>query len=411
MRTPPPLGTSPTLKLRMLVAAAVLSNVADGMLLALGPLLVAGPLEGSPVEVASVVAISWLPPAVASLPGGRWIDRVTSRTALAVMQMLRAALFGIVLLLVNSGTPTIALIALVLFLAGAAESVFDNALQVAIARHLRAERLARAYGQLGSAEVLANRFVGPTIGSLLFATSIDLAFALLPALYAASLGVVFLTRGFGRNRLTPGNKTTHPAPRTRETLRIPAIRHLLGLRAALSVSVGLTSGILVLFVTDRLALGSEAFGPLIASNAIGGAIGGLVVERVRKRWGTRTALLTLYGVIAMAQLAFGLSRGFSGSFIAGLVFGFAVVSYGSFAVALRQRLVSEEQRGFIGGIFRLVTSLGVPLGAVVGGAVANFHGLRAPFVLGAGIQLIAVAVSARTFPHGTEALSDPHPTK
>src|SRR5262245_265698 len=108
--------------------AGTVSNLGDGVVLAAMPLLAAS-LTRSPTVVAAVAAAGALPWLLFSLVGGAIADRTDRRRTMSVVDGLRfaaMAALGVALLL---GVESIALLIIVSFALGMAETVFDNASQ------------------------------------------------------------------------------------------------------------------------------------------------------------------------------------------------------------------------------------------------------------------------------------------
>ena len=80
-------------------------------------------------------------------------------------------------------------------LLGCAEVLRDNSSQTILPAIVRPDQLEKANGRLWSAELVANTFVGPPIGSLLLAVSFVLPFVFDAATFFAAAGLVFLLAG------------------------------------------------------------------------------------------------------------------------------------------------------------------------------------------------------------------------
>jgi MFS family permease len=59
------------------------------------------------------------------------------------------------------------------------------------------------------------------------------------------------------------------------------------------------------------------------------------------------------------------------------------------AVTLRQQIVPDRLFGRVNGVYRWFSWGAMPIGALLGGLVANSFGLRAPYFAGAGVMLVA----------------------
>ena len=70
--------------------------------------------------------------------------------------------------------------------------------------------------------------------------------------------------------------------------------------------------------------------------------------------------------------------------LAGTVWNVVTVSY-------RQRVIPAELFGRVNSAYRFIGTGSIGIGALVGGQVAHYAGLRAPYFLGSGVTLIALA--------------------
>ncbi|HEY8092488.1 MAG TPA: MFS transporter, partial [Acidimicrobiales bacterium] len=177
-----------------LFSATVVSNVGDGMGLIAYPWL-ASAVTRNPLLIGLVSVANRLPWLVFSLPAGVITDRVDRRRTIVLCDVLRAAMTVVVALVVvrargslpgvdqlGSVTGTRSGLYLVLLVAtlclGLAEVLRDNCGQTLLPALVAAPMLERANGRLWSAELVANAFVGPVLGSLLLSLSFALPFVL-----------------------------------------------------------------------------------------------------------------------------------------------------------------------------------------------------------------------------------------
>ncbi len=142
-----------------LLSATVSSNLGDGIRLTAGPLLVAS-LTQDPVPVAVAVFAQQLPWLLVALPAGAWLDRLDRRRVVMLFNLARAALVGAFTLVVATGTVSLAVLYVVLFLVGLAEVVADSASSALVPTVVHDDHLPRAYARPGAAFVVSNQLVG-----------------------------------------------------------------------------------------------------------------------------------------------------------------------------------------------------------------------------------------------------------
>jgi MFS family permease len=369
----------------------------DGVFLAALPLL-AATLSRDPLRVSLVSFAGWLPWLLFGLVSGALVDRWDRRRVMWTVDAIRAVLVGVLALAVLAGWATIALLAVIGFLLGTGQTLVDNAAQSLIPALVgrNRQRLERANSQLYGARTVGQHFVGPPAGGLLFSLAAWVPFLADALSFAASSLLVARVRGRFRAQ--------GAADAARAGLRAEiaqGLRWLLAHRLlrALAVLVGLMNlasmagqAIMVLFAQEQLGLGSVGYGLLLAAHGLGGVLGSLVATRLGRHAGTATLLISAVLVRAVAWLVLG---AVSDAWIAGVMLGISGITgavFGVVGVSLRQAIVPDRLMGRVVSTFRVLGYGAVPVGAILGGAVAQALGLRAPFLLGGAVLVVAALV-------------------
>ena len=321
------------------------------------------------------------------------------------MDAVRAVLVAVLALAVLTGWATIALLAAIGFLLGTGQTLVDNAAQSLIPALVGRDRhrLERANSQLYGARTVGQHFVGPPAGGLLFSLASWVPFLGDALSFAASSALVATIRGHFRPQ--------GAADAQRVSLRAEIAQGLRWLRAhrllrALAVLVGLMNlasmagqAIMVLFAQELLGLGSVGYGLLLAAHGVGGVLGSLVATRLGRHAGTATLLLSAVVVRAVAWLVFAVV---SDAWVAGVMLGISGVTgavFGVVGVSLRQAIVPDRLMGRVVSAFRVLGYGVVPVGAILGGAIARTLGLRAPFLLGAAVLVVAALMALPAVNH------------
>lgn len=209
---------------RRLWTASVISNLGDGIALIAYPWL-ASAVTRDPVLIALVAVAQRLPWLVFTLPAGVITDRVDRRKIMVAMDIARAGLTVVVAAAVlgnetglpspevlatgiDIGTNWVVYLTLALgaMLLGFAEVLRDNAAQTILPAMVAPDQLERANGSLWGAEMVANSFVGPPIGSLLLAAGFALPFFVDAGTFAVAAGLMFLVAGNFRPRTPSADK-------------------------------------------------------------------------------------------------------------------------------------------------------------------------------------------------------------
>ena len=112
---------------RLQFAASTISNIGDGMVAAAAPLLTLS-LTSDPRLISGVSFASFLPWLLLSLPAGVYIDRFNRRTLMVTVNIVRAVLFGVIVICAATSNLTIWWFMLVLVGVGSCEVIFDMCL-------------------------------------------------------------------------------------------------------------------------------------------------------------------------------------------------------------------------------------------------------------------------------------------
>jgi len=154
-----------------------------------------------------------------------------------------------------------------------------------------------------------------------------------------------------------------------------------------------TWAIFVLYALEILELSEEGFGVLIAVSAVGGLLGGLVGPRLARLFGDGRSFYIITISAAIAEGVIGLTSNAIVVAIAMAFFGLGAMWWNVIAVSLRQSIVPDRLMGRVNSVYRLLAWGTMPLGALVGGLLAELFGLRAPyFFSAAGLLLLAIAI-------------------
>ena len=381
---------------RKLWAASAISNLGDGVRLTALPLL-AATLTREPTSIAGIELASTLPWLLFALLAGALVDRIDRRRAMAVANAVRAVLVGSLAVMVLTGEASLVLLYVVAFLLGSAETIFDNAAQAILPSLVPRDQLERANGRLYAAEMVTNQFAGPPVGAFLFVAAAAAPFFLDAASFLIAALLIVGLSGTFRVTLEPG--------RARTTLRADiseGVRWLWDHRLLRTLAVMLgtwnmlelaTVSTLVLFALETLGIGEIGFGMLSASFVIGSIVGSFVAAGLSRRIGPGTTLVLQVATSAVASGVIALA---SNPILVGAMFaihGFTSVTWNVITVSMRQSIIPDRLLGRVNSVYRLVGWGSMPVGAALGGLLADGFGLRAPYVVAA-VALAAMAVIA-----------------
>ncbi len=384
---------------RLLWAANGISSLGDGALLAALPLL-AATLTRDPRLIAGVTAWGTLPWLLAALPAGALADRSDGRRLMSRAQWLQGALVTVLAVLSVVHAGQIAVLYLVAFAIGVAETAVKAAGQTLVPDIVPPDQLERANGRFGATQFAAEEFLGPPLGSLLFALATPLPFWVDAVTFAISALLVARLRVRRRHRppLPPGPplppRTVNVWEGLRWLARHPLLRVLSGLAAVANLANTMALSTLVLFATQRLHLGPGGYGVLLGAMAAGGVLGSLLSRVAIEHLGGRAVVTTTILLTPAAQLAIAVLGRDPVTVAALAVVGSACASLWNVAtMSLRQRLVPADLRGRVGNAGLALAWGAQPVGAVLGGLAAGAFGMAAPWLLAGLLRLVTALVA------------------
>jgi MFS family permease len=342
-------------------------------------------LGAEATQMGVLVAVGLLPSLLFSLPAGVWLDRVQQRRRLMILMDLgRAAAIVAVPIAFFLNVLSLPLLFAIFFIVGSLSVVFDiawNSLFVAVTRR---DQYVQANSLLNGSRSLSS-VGGPAISGVL----IELITAPL-ALVADALSFVgsalFLARIEAPEapiEHDPGSIRSQVSAGMRFLARDPIMRPTLLAVATMNLFNYCFQGLFVLYVLKHLGVDPGVLGLALGAAAVGSVLGAVVAGRVGRRLGIGRAF-TLGMVLFPAAIILVPVAGsdmpmpvilvllFAAEFGAG--FGLMILDINVGAMLLAR--TPDRIRGRVNGAFRFV-NMGIrPIGAVVGGLLGSFFGVR-----------------------------------
>jgi len=374
-------------------AAAWASNLGDGVRNAALPLVAFG-IDGSATTVAVVAAAGTLPFAVLGLPAGTLADRRRRLPLIAAAHLFRFLVMVVLAVAVLVDAGSVPVLVGAAFLLGCGEAVADSASPALLPDLVDSDRLEEANGELETAELVANDLVGPPIGGALTAVAQAAPFLADAASFLVAGGLV--------RTVEVEESHADEAPSAgwwsdlREGARISWSNPVLRATGTLVVLVQLASiaavAPIVAYLTGELGLSATGYGIFLSVGSLGGLAGARSVKHLVRRYRSFPVLVGALVTTAVAYLLMAVpvlpvvAVGFALSFAA-VVVGRIVV------VTARQRSVPSRLLGRAQGAIRSVLWASATVGALAGGAISDGVGVRAPFLVAAGLTVLALAVT------------------
>ncbi|MBA2255449.1 MAG: MFS transporter [Chloroflexi bacterium] len=384
---------------RWLLSATVINNVGDGIAIAAGPLLVAAQTR-DPFLVSMALLSQYLPALLFGVIGGVAADRFDRRRMVVVVDLLRAVVLAGLVAMIVSGTVNIALVLVVLFVLGTAETFADSASSTLLPGLVAREDLGIANSRMQGAFLLTNQLVAPPIGAFLFAAGMALPFAANAAAFA--LGAVLISRVVTSVKEERNERSSFRAEMVegiRWLVAHPPMRTLALTIFTFNVTYGAAWSVLVLYAMERLGMDAVGFGLLTTAVAVGGVIGtvsyGWLERRFRLADIMRVGLLIETGT----HLSLALTTSPAVALTTMVVFGAHGFVWGTTSTVVRQRAVSDELLGRVSGVYRVASVGGLVIGTPLGGLLAGTFGISSPFWFGFVGSALLVAILWRQFAH------------
>lgn len=359
-------------------AASLISNLADGVLLAAMPLLAIS-LTNNTVLISAIGAMVMLPWLLFAIPIGALVDRLDRRFILAGANATRSAAVGVLAFTISTDLATIYLLLFIAFVIGVCEVAADTTSQSLIPQILDEKNYEKGNSRLQISETVVQGFVGAPLSSALYSLAIYLPFffnsigfavsailaLLIPIKYLQDVRKEVSVKAeknfladikFGINYLF-----NHKVLR-----RIVLTTSLVGVCYALGTST------IVLFMINELDLSKTLFGIVLTIQGVGAILGAIVAPRASRRFGRSRTMN--FGFFASSILL--LLQEFSPNIyvLVGLatLAAFAISQWNVLIMATYQTIIPNEIYGRIHGTRRTLVWGLMPIGALLGGVLAHF---------------------------------------
>lgn len=365
---------------RRLLASSWSTNLADGIALAAGPLLVAS-LTKDALLVAFAATVQWLPPLLFALSAGVLTDRLDRRRIVVVVDGARAAVLAALTWAVLTEEASIAVVLGALFVLGAAEVFADSASQALLPMLVPRDDLAVANARLQTGFVTLNQLAGPPLGAALFAIGSAVPFGAQAAVVA--LGAVLASRvrlPAREHQATVRGRLSHDVLEgLRWVRRHAAVRTLVLTIFVFNITFGAAWAVLVLYAQQRLGLGAVGFGLITAVGAAGGLAGIASYGWLTRRFSLADLMRIGLVIETLTHLALALTTNPWVAMTIFFVFGVHAFVWGTTSVTVRQRAVPTTLQGRVGSVNLVGVFGGLVIGSLIGGALAQRWSVTAPF--------------------------------
>jgi MFS family permease len=357
------------------------------------PLVAALTLDAGPGGVSAVATASFLPNLALPLLVGHWLEGRGKRRLMIAADLVRAAALAVVPVAFLAGTLSIALLAAVAFVVGAATVLFDIGGFAYVPSLVPRERLSEANRAMQGSLTFA-QVGGPGLAGLLVqALGAPLALVADAASYlVGALGIS------AARRPEPAVDTSHRG-RLRDGLVLVLTHRLL---RPLSLHATIYNGAAQVFVVNLVVWAVQendvppgVYGAALAAGGAGAFLGTLVALRLADRLGYGPAFLVSLCFSCGVPLFTALLPWTGGHLGYGLALlqalaGAGLGSANVLSITLRQSAIPPHQLARTNGAYRSLNYGVIPLGAALAGVLGEVFGTR----VGVAVGTVGMALSA-----------------
>jgi MFS family permease len=374
-------------------SASVISGLGSAITAIALPLLAVLTLNATPFQMGLLIASETVPILLFGLPTGVWVDRRPKRPVMIAADIGRAALLLLVPVVAWLGVLRIEQLLVIAFLVGTLSVFFEIASQSYLPVILSTEDLTEGNARLHTGWAIAE-IGGPGLaGWLTQLFSAPIAILVDGVSYIASAALLV---GIRVSEPSPSRSLQGSQPSFRreleEGLRVVAGNPILRATAAATglwnLFDGARTAVMILFLTRIAGLQAGAVGVMFTLGAVGFLIGSLLPERMARRLGLGRAIRLgiVLAVPSELLVAFASGPPTVAAVIAGTGFfltGLTIPTYDVNQFSLRQAVTPLRLQGRVSATMRTLIRGLVPIGALLGGFLAERIGLREVMIVSA----------------------------
>jgi MFS family permease len=351
-------------------------------------------LNASAAEMGYLGAAGLMPNLLFSLHAGAWIDRRGRRRQTMLLTALgRAALLATIPLAYVLGLLTMTQLYVVSFLAGTLSMLFMVSYSTLFVSLVPRERYVEASSLLNGSRAMSY-IAGPSVGGLLVQ-----ALSAPGAILADA--VSFLASALSLKSITPVEPPTEKAERghlragVRYLWRVRVMRYSLLATATLNFFNFIFWALVLLYITRTLGVSPGVLGLVLGAASVGGLIGSVLTGRIGRRIGVGPTFVVGCVLFPAPLVLVPFAGGPQWTIVAFLfaaefLSGFGVMLLDISGNSIMTAVIPDRLRARVAGA-HMVVNYGVrPLGALLGGALGTWIGVRPTLLIGAVGALLGV---------------------
>ena len=407
---------------RSLWAAETISVFGTGISQLALPLVAVITLEASAFEVALLGVIEFAPFILISLPAGVWVDRMRRKPMLVTADVGRALLLASIPVAYWLDILTIWQLYAVGFVVGILTVFFDVAYQSYLPSLVARDQLVEGNSKLEISRSAA-QLTAPGLAGLLVEAIKAPGTVLLDAI-SFFLSAVFLFRIKAEER-APTRAEREAGPGMKEEVK-EGLRWVFGNRylrwiaastATFNFFGNIIGAVYLVYAVRTLGLRPGVIGLVFTISSIGYLVGALSANRLSGRFGVGpTIIIGAAGSVSLLLLAIApASNPIPFLIAAQAISGMGVPIYNITQVSFRQAITPERIQGRMNSVMRFIVWGVMPLGSLLGGALASWVSLRFAIWVGAiGMSLAVLPVllsPVRTLREMPQPVDEPLPSE
>lgn len=350
-------------------------------------------LDASTFEVAALGTVQFLPFILFTLPAGVWVDRLPRRPILIAGDFGRAALLLSIPIAYVADALTLEQLFVVGFLFGICTVFFDVAYQSYLPALVERNHIIEGNSKLEVSRSAA-QISGPGLAGVLIEVFTAPYAVLVDAI--SFLGSGFFILGIRKHEeqrptATIDGRGSSLWIELKEGLRFvlgnPSLRAQAGCTATSNFFSNVVFAVVLVFVVRELELSPGLIGVVFSAGGAGSLVAAFTSRRLSNRFGigpTTIAAGMIWGP-ANLLIAFAPTGTAAVPFlvVSQLLAGFAIVVYNIVQVSYRQAICPPRLQGRMNSVMRFLVWGTIPIGALTGGALGSFVGLRETIAIGA----------------------------
>ena len=388
---------------RWLVGSAWASYLADGIAFAAGPLLVVSRTH-DPLLVALAGLLERLPWLLFGLYAGALADRLDRRRLVVLVDLVRAAVLGLLILTIVTGWVSVAVVLGAMFALGTADVFSDCAYGPLLPMLVDKADLGIGNARMSAGQLTGGQLVGPAVGAALFAAGAAWPFATQAVLVTLSVLLVARIRAPAFELAGPRSHVRREVlDGLRWTWRNAAVRTLTLTIVTFNVTFGAAWSVLVLYAELRLHLSATGYGLLTSVGAVGGIAGTLAYDALERRFSLAGIMRVGLIIETLTHLGLALASTAWVAMAIMFVFGGHAIIWGTTSRTIRMRAVPLELQGRVGSLYAIGVFGGIVVGQALGGVIARSWGVTGPFWFAFGGSALMLALIWRQLRHISRA--------